>query len=62
VINTEFLEDLFHLPLSREAYNEFQEMEILCTQIDEKMQSENMDVWSYIWGNNVFTVKQAYKV
>jgi hypothetical protein len=61
VINTEFLEDLFHLPLSQEAYNEFQDMEILCTQTEERMQIGNMDVWSYIWGNNVFTVKQAYK-
>jgi hypothetical protein len=32
VINTEFLEDLFHLPLSEEAYNEFQDMETLCIQ------------------------------
>jgi hypothetical protein len=27
VINTEFLEDLFHFPLSEEAYIEFQQME-----------------------------------
>jgi hypothetical protein len=61
VINTEFLDDLFYLPLSQEAYNEFQEMETLCTQTKERKQSQNKDEWSYIWGNNVFTVKKAYK-
>jgi hypothetical protein len=30
VINTEFLEDLFHLPLSQQAYEEFQNLEVIC--------------------------------
>jgi hypothetical protein len=37
------------------------EMETLCTQTEGRMQSQNKDEWSYIWGNDVFTVKQAYK-
>jgi hypothetical protein len=36
-IHTEFLEDLFHLPLSQEAYSEFQDLETLCEATQERI-------------------------
>jgi hypothetical protein len=30
VIHTEYLEDLFHLPLSQQAFGEFQSLEVIC--------------------------------
>jgi hypothetical protein len=61
-VNTEYLEDLFYLPLSVEAYAEFQDLEELCIKTTEIIQSGNKDTWSYIWGNECFSVKEAYKV
>jgi hypothetical protein len=60
VIESEFLEDLFHLPLSQQAYSEFLLMENFCQYAREKISENEIDKWSYIWGSNVFTVKQAY--
>jgi hypothetical protein len=59
-VHTEFLEDLFHLPMSAEAYLEFQELEVMCLEAQAIMQSGSKDIWTYIWGNANFTVKKAY--
>jgi hypothetical protein len=59
-VHTEFLEDLFHLPMSAEAYFEFQELEVMCLEAQVTMQSGSKDIWAYIWGNANFTVKKAY--
>jgi hypothetical protein len=61
VIETEFLEDLFHLPLSQQAFSEFESLENLCDTTMRTIQQGNIDQWSYIWGNKDFTTKQAYK-
>jgi hypothetical protein len=61
VIHTEFLEDLFHLPMSQEAFVEFQHLENICHSASIKTQSGNKDEWTYIWGNNKFSTKNAYK-
>jgi hypothetical protein len=61
VLETEFLEDLFHLPLSQEAFSEFEDLEVLCGRIISTFQQGNIDSWSYIWGSKEFTTKQAYK-
>jgi hypothetical protein len=34
-MNTEFLEDLFHLPMSVEAYSEFEALEDICIKTQE---------------------------
>jgi hypothetical protein len=60
VLRTEFIEDLFHLPLSQHAFVEFQQMEIICQNEREKIQEGNSDMWSYIWGKNNFTANNAY--
>jgi hypothetical protein len=44
-----------------EAYSEFQDLENLCTSTKDIIQNGNKDSWSYIWGNDSFTVKEAYK-
>jgi hypothetical protein len=61
VMETEFLEDLFHLPLSQQAFLEFESLEDLCETIMHTLQQRNIDQWSYIWGGTEFTTKQAYK-
>jgi hypothetical protein len=49
---------LFHLPFSIEAYEQ-------CQQLRVTMQSvhilEQLDQWSYIWGNNQFTSREHTK-
>jgi hypothetical protein len=62
VVHTEFLEDMFHLPLSQQAYEEFQNLEVVCQNTLIKIQEGNGDKWNYIWGNNEFSSQRAYRV
>jgi hypothetical protein len=48
VIDSEFLEDLFHLPLSQQAYSEISIMENICQHAREKISENDLDKWSYI--------------
>ena len=59
---SEFLEDLFHLPLSREAYQQFIQLEDIWEDVKNSMVRDQHDVWTYIWGNNSFSSKRAYNV
>ena len=61
VVNLEYLEDLFHLSMSQQAFHEFQELESICLSVQTNQDSRK-DEWSYIWGNNQFSAKKAYKV
>jgi hypothetical protein len=61
VIHTEYLEDLFHLPLSQQAFEEFQNLEVVCQNAFTVVQEGNSDTWSYIWGNAEFSSKKAYQ-
>jgi hypothetical protein len=58
---TEYTEDLFNLPLSQEAFEEFNDLEIICQEAMEKVLSDGKDTWSYIWGNSEFSSQKAYK-
>jgi hypothetical protein len=52
------LQGLLHLPLSEEAYDQFNELDIILQSlqlIGEK------DSWSYIWGNDKYSSRKAYK-
>jgi hypothetical protein len=62
VVHMEFLECLFHLPYSQEAFQEFQMPENICHNAVIKIQEGNQYQWSYIWGNNSFSSQNAYKV
>jgi hypothetical protein len=61
VIHTEYLEDLFHLPLSQQAYEEFLNLEVICQSALIKVQEGNCDTWTYIWGNGEFSSRKAYR-
>jgi hypothetical protein len=61
-INTEFLQDLFHLPHSVQAFNEFEILEGICVTVGQRIQMGDQDTWTYIWGNNSFSSKKAYNV
>jgi hypothetical protein len=49
--------DLFHLPLSSQAYAQFQQLNAIIA--DTPLQQSN-DTWSYIWGSNIFASSKAY--
>jgi len=59
VQGTTTLHTLFHLPLSAEAYAQFQEVQLLIQNIT--VQRHN-DQWSYSWGSSIFSLSKAYKV
>ena len=47
----------FYLPLSTQAFDQFHELQEILHSLNP---SSDFDVWSYIWGGNTFTPKQAY--
>jgi hypothetical protein len=49
-ISLEYLKDLFHLPLSQEAFLEFEELEVICGNTMLMIQEGNIVNLSYIWG------------
>ena len=58
----EYLEDLFHLTLTQKAFLEFELMEEICDTLKRSASNEHLDTWSYMWGNNIFSVAKAYKI
>jgi len=50
-------EELFHLPLFEEAFQQFQELTILLNDLSLQ---EETDIWTYIWGSTAFTSSKAY--
>lgn len=56
-VQTGSLDDLFHLPLSMEAFEQFQEFRNILQPL-QLLQGN--DVWTYVWGTN-FSSNQAYK-
>jgi hypothetical protein len=49
-------DELFHLPLSTQAYAQFQQLNSIIANIT--LQAGN-DVWSYIWNSGIFTSSKA---
>jgi hypothetical protein len=60
VLHMDFLQDMFHLPLSQQAYTEFEELEILCENAQVRVQQNLPDNWHYIWGSDSFSTTKAY--
>jgi hypothetical protein len=58
VMVSEQFQDLFHLPLSLQAFELYGQLEtfVLSLQLEE-----NLDQWSYIWGNATFSSIKVYK-
>jgi len=55
---TATLHDLFNLPLSVEAYNQLQELQLEFSTIALNEMNDN---WVYIWGSAQFSSSKAYK-
>jgi hypothetical protein len=58
----EYLQDLFHLPMSQPAYEEFLQLEEVCSHAQNLSIQQNPDFWSYIWGSSDFCSKKAYSM
>lgn len=52
------LHDLFHLPLSAEAYDQFLDFSVV---IQSLQLQPTPDIWSYVWGSSTFSSNKAYK-
>jgi hypothetical protein len=52
------LQNLFHLPLSSEAYVQFQNLSAAPQSL--QLQQGN-DAWTFIWGTNFFQSRKVYK-
>ncbi|XP_071685170.1 uncharacterized protein [Lolium perenne] len=61
VMHMEYLQDMFHLPLSQQAFAEFEQLEILCDSIQFEDNEHVSDSWTYIWGSDKFSTIKAYK-
>jgi hypothetical protein len=56
--STEPLQNLFHLPLSNEAFGQFQQF----SDTSQSLQlSQSNDTWSDVWGSPFYSSRQAYK-
>lgn len=52
------MEDMFHLPLSSQAYQQFQHLQ---AQLQDTGQLTERDKWGYPWNSNNFSVMKMYK-
>ena len=59
VCEAEALRDLFHLPLSVEAYHQMKELQAKLSGL--VIETED-DRWKFIWGSSQFSSSKAYKV
>ena len=50
------MQEQFHIPLSVEAFQEFQELQEIIQGI--QVQENEKDCWQYIWGSNKYSSKQ----
>jgi hypothetical protein len=51
-------EQQFHVPLSVQAFQEYQEMYDIIHQT--QISSEAKDIWSYLWGNASYSASKFY--
>jgi hypothetical protein len=59
--NAENLLDFFRLPMTRQAYNEFLELQHCLTNIALNSGNEK-DSWSFIWGQQKFSSSKYYNL
>jgi hypothetical protein len=52
------LEEQFFLPLSEEAFQEYQELQVLLHNLQR--QDDNRDEWTYMWGSGQYSSKKFY--
>jgi hypothetical protein len=59
-LSTEQLGDLFHLPLSNDAWQEYQALQVILQEI--QVTKGDKDCWKYIWGNSDYSASKFYKL
>lgn len=47
----------FHTPMSIEAFDQYQ---VMITQLNNIVLTQDSDKWGYIWGSSTFTSSKAY--
>ena len=52
--------ELFRIPMSKPAYNEFLELQAYISQLEPYQQDIN-DQWTYIWGNQKYSSNRYYQ-
>lgn len=52
----EDLLDLFSLPLSEQAFQEFQDIQLIINET--QLTGDNLDVWTYPWGTREYSAKK----
>jgi hypothetical protein len=57
-LNSSDVSDLFHLPLSDEAFAQFHSLQLL---LQNQQNIAGTDRWAYIWGNETFSSRRAYR-
>jgi hypothetical protein len=58
VRNEVAIQEIFHLPLSEEAYSHFCELKVFMNLLPE---SQHRDTWKYIWGGKEYSSQKAYR-
>lgn len=57
-LRNDSIEEQFHIPLSEEAFQEYQELQGIIQGI--QVQGETRDFWHYIWASSAYSSKQIY--
>jgi hypothetical protein len=57
-LQNNFIDQQFHLPLSVQTFQEYQELQQLIQQL--QISPETRDSWIYIWGNSTYTASKFY--
>uniref|UniRef100_K3XTC0 Uncharacterized protein n=1 Tax=Setaria italica TaxID=4555 RepID=K3XTC0_SETIT len=57
-LTNNIIEDQFYLPLSEQAFQEFQSLQVLIQGI--QVHEGNKDSWQSIWGSNNYSSKKFY--
>jgi hypothetical protein len=54
------MDELFHLPLPSEAWQEYQALHVIIQGI--QITGEEKDCWSYIWGKSEYSSSKFYNI
>jgi hypothetical protein len=58
-LHMDSLEDLFHLPLSVQVFDQYYELEIMLQSLHI---TEDNDIWIYIWRCSQYSASKAYNI
>jgi hypothetical protein len=58
ILELDNISDNFQLPLSEVAFQQYLQ---LSQEIEQLVITDERDIWTYIWGNGIFSVNKAYK-